>query len=193
MSDPWDPFPFPTIGDFDEAKTYEGVGRVMDRWENLEFGLARIYSIFVNDPDGEALTAYGKGRIFRDRITELRKAGEAYFRSEPHQTHEGTFDAICAAAEGFAGRRNEVAHGVVFFVNNLPGIRKRFDLRDDRKQFLLIPPLFAHRNHGPDGLPSWGYAFEELWELMARMLDLSTTTTDYHRCLLGLPAKQHAP
>jgi hypothetical protein len=189
MPNPWDPFPFPTIGDFDNTKTYEGIGRVMDQWEALEFSLARIYSIFVGDEDGEALSTYGKGRIFRDRLTELRRAGDVYFKSGPDQALEGSFDAICTASEGFAGRRNEVAHGVVMPVNSLPGLNSRFELKDDRKQFLLIPPLFAVRNHGADGLPSWAYSFEDLWELMARILTVAVMAGHYRCRLLGLPVK----
>ena len=121
-------------------------------------------------------------------MISLRTAASAYFLRQPDQHREGTFDGLCTEAEGFSERRNEVAHGAVMPVNKLAFFCDRLDLRDERKQFLVIPPLFAIRNHSY-GLPAWGYSYEELWELMARLLELSIKIDDYRRALLRSAAK----
>jgi len=36
MPNPWDPFPFPLVGDENSHDTYAGMGRVASEWENIE-------------------------------------------------------------------------------------------------------------------------------------------------------------
>src|SRR5687768_16897531 len=50
MANPWDPLPLPRDADLDDKVTYEWVGRIVDRWEQIEFTLARLHSVFVGDP-----------------------------------------------------------------------------------------------------------------------------------------------
>ena len=69
MTNPWDAPPLPSRGDSDKNETYAGVGRVISAWENIEFALARLYSVYIGAPDDiHGLRAYGTGRIFRDRL-----------------------------------------------------------------------------------------------------------------------------
>jgi hypothetical protein len=64
MSNPWDPLPFPKHGDSTENLTYQHVGRLVSLWEDIEFGFCRIHSVFLGDPDGQALRLYGARRAF---------------------------------------------------------------------------------------------------------------------------------
>jgi hypothetical protein len=168
MSNPWDPFPLPTRGDLDERLTFEGVGRVMSAWERIEFQLSVLHSFLtIGRLHQSAVHVYGAGRIFRDRLTTLRKGAERYFTQAPHQGHEGTFDAMCSALEKFADRRNEVAHGVVFEASKLEPFSTRF-APVTLPQFALIPPYHAVRSL-VNGNAGYAYTSVELLELTDRL------------------------
>jgi len=183
MANPWDPFPFPTHGDSDDRITYEGVGRVLSQWEAIEFRLAQIYSVFVGDPNGDALKRYGAGRIFRDRFTALQTASEPYFIKRPNQELEAQLKCLGNAATGFADRRNDVAHGMVYPVNELTSFTDRFGSSPNTPQHALIPPLYLARKHGADGLPTYAYCYAELRSLEARLIILVDQMGQFFRAL----------
>ena len=138
MAELWDPQPFPLRGDADEVLTFEGVGRVMTTWEHVEFGLARLLSIFARAPDApEGLAGY-QGTIFRERLNSLRRATHIYFVAHCDQELEGEFDRLCDVFERFADRRNEVAHGAVFDMAQFD------DFGSQRPpSYMLIPPYHS--------------------------------------------------
>ena len=95
MAKPWAIPPLPRNGDPNPNKTYAHVGFIMSRWESLEFELSRLYSLFLGTLDGtEAMRAYGKGRIFPERIDNLAKAADTHFRILPCQKREGRFSGV---------------------------------------------------------------------------------------------------
>lgn len=51
---------------------------------------------------------------FKQRLDRLRSAATNFFAARNLAELETEFREICVAAEGFAKRRNEVAHSVVF-------------------------------------------------------------------------------
>ena len=188
MPNPWDPLPFPTRGDDDDRLTFEGVGRVISHWEAVEFELARLYSAFVGDPDGEPMQkGYGQGRIFQDRLRIARLAASKWFIEAPDQHAEAGFDHLAFSAEKFAERRNEVAHGIVFRVQNMTYFRNRFGLSADRRSvFALIPPLYTLRKHdNATGMPTYAYASVELQTLTDRLLSLVVDTRSYREAFFG--------
>jgi hypothetical protein len=171
----------------------EGVGRTMTCWEATEFQLSRVYSIFVgqvDDPDAMR-SGYGSGRIFQERIGNLRKAADAYFRRDPHQPLEGAFDSIAEAVVGFADRRNEVAHGIVLDVKKVSYIASCMGLTDKtRPHFVLIPPLYLLRKHTELGAPSYIYTSAALKRLAGLILGVERNVRIYRREFLkklGLP------
>lgn len=187
MPNPWDPLPFPTRGDTDDAKTYEGAGRVLSQWESVEFQLSRLYSIFVGDPDGDAMQEYGRGNIFRIRLEALNMVAQRYFVSHPHQSMEAQFDCLCKAATGFADRRNEVAHGTVFAVDGLTFFAKKFG--SATPQFALIPSFYTIKKHtivDGDSAPTYAYCFRQLWSLTASLNLLVNQLGSYRLALLAL-------
>jgi hypothetical protein len=186
MSNPWDSLPFPTSGDSDDRLTYEGVGRVMSEWEGNEFELARLHSVFLGDPDGDAaISSYGKGRIFQERIRILREAAERYFSRHPNQTMEGNFERLAVAAEGFADRRNEVAHGYVLPMNKMLFFMHQIGLPvSEVPLYALVPPLHTIRWH-KEGLPKYAYTSSELRTLSERLLLLLGHVHHHRMTLLG--------
>jgi hypothetical protein len=173
MPNPWDPFPIPSSGDTDDAKTYEGMGRAVSQWEAVEFSLARLYSVFANDSDGESISQYGNGKISKERLSGLRRMAEDYFVKNPQQNLEGQFDCLCTKVEGFAARRNEFAHSIVMPVDHMIFFQSAFNIEAGVKQYACIPPVHAFRNQNPDGTPIWAYTFHILKILERRMLALA--------------------
>jgi hypothetical protein len=172
MANPWDPFPFPLAGDTDPYDTFSGVGLVMSEWESIEFNLARLYSVFVGQGSrGNAIQDYGKGKIFRERRIGLQAVARAYFMKRCDQQLEGEFDLVCTTADGFADRRNEVAHGIVMEVSRIAFFQDKLTLADlSQKQHLVVPPYHTVRNHWA-GLPQYAYNAGQLQALAGRFLD----------------------
>jgi hypothetical protein len=172
MTNPWDPFPFPSFGDPFESRTFKGVGEVMTNWESIEFELGRLYSLFVGDPDGASIQQeYGAGRIFRDRLGLLRSKAPPFFVKHPCQQSEGAFDLLTTAAEGFSERRNEVAHGLVIRIDTITLLRSRLRPSFGGRHYALIPPIYCLRFH-TDGAPDYAYTSAELSVLSRRLFGL---------------------
>lgn len=169
---PWDPFPLPSVGDPDERLTYEWVGRVLDQWEAVEFQLSRLYSIFVGEPDGPAIWDYGKGQIFRLRLSALSEVAEKYFVRCPDQKREGDLCRLVREAEDYSARRNEVAHGTVRDLSEFTFFRQHLASAGP-DQYALIPPLYLLRKHDLSGHPQFAYTSPDMRVLRDRLFLLS--------------------
>lgn len=185
MANPWD-VPFPTRGDATEKLTHQGVGRVLSIWEMCELELARIYSAFVGDPDGRVtVDDYGQEIIFARRLFKLRASFAAYAMRYPNQDLEGPFVRISIAAERFADRRNEVAHGYVLSVEQIGYFRQVISMRKgQRHHYLLIPPLYTVKKH-QQGLPNYAYSYAELMLLSRGLEQLLVASGEYRSRLSG--------
>jgi hypothetical protein len=193
MSNPWDRPPLPTAGDLDPDKTCAGVGRVTSQWECIEFGLCRLCSVFLSDPDGEAMRFYGEKRSFQARLEEFAKTVEPYFIPRCNQNLEINLEIqlhqIIAEANAFVDRRNDVAHGTVFQINLLDFYRTRLT-RPEMQQYAVIPPYHMIRSHGDDGFPLYGYTHETLLNLVQQMEPLRQRIIELRECLLRLHPHQ---
>src|ERR1700677_4645433 len=170
MSNPWDPFPPPRRGDDSDAKTFEWAGRVISQWVHIEFQLGLLYSVFAGRPNHAAtVREYGAaGKIFRERLRYLRQTADRYFVANCRQDLEADFHQICAASEGFADRRNEVAHAVVFPSVFLPSFVE--DRRHGHlERWALAPPHFEARKFNAEDFPLYAYTSRELNELVIRL------------------------
>jgi hypothetical protein len=160
----------------------------MSQWEAVEFELARLYTVFVRDPDGESIQdpkGYGSGRIFQDRLTILRETAGDHFRRHPNQAWEGGFTRVANLVLGFSDRRNEAAHGYVMPMENNTYVMQRMGKRvGGPPQHLLVPPLHTIRKHD-GGLPKYAYSSAELKELTDRLVLLWAEVSDYRRALLA--------
>lgn len=173
MSNPWDPMPLPTKGDDSSAKTFEWVGRVLSQWVHIEFQLGMLHSAIAQRPnDGNTVREYGDaGKIFRARLLRLRQTADRFFKLKPDQCLEGEFYRICTAAAGFADRRNEVAHGVVFPSVFLPSfIEDR--VQGNLESWALAPPYFEARKFDTSNFPKHVYTSRELHALVINLIAL---------------------
>lgn len=117
---------------------YAAVGRAMSAWETLEAHFSHLYSIFVGSPmEVAALEAYGRdARIFRERMTVLKKEAEVYFITSLSQTREGMFDALIDEAGRLSTARHQIAHGIVCSIPIVVG-----DLI--QPGYAMVPPWHA--------------------------------------------------
>jgi hypothetical protein len=161
MLNPWDRPPHPIHGDTNESILFEWVGRLMSQWEHIEWQLARVNAIFVGGPDEyRAIQEYGRGTIFRERLRLLGGNARVLFCRKPNQNLEGEFNAICTVTQGFADRRNEVAHGVVVATKMFSRFKDPPSPHPDR--YGLFPPYSMIRNYDQDGFPNYAYTSVEL-------------------------------
>ena len=165
---PWDPPPAPTKGDDSAGLTFEWAGRFMSQWEHVEFRLSLLYSTFTGHSNSaEKVQEYGLGKIFRERLQNLRRCASKFFIANSDQELEAVFQHICVATEGFSERRNEIAHAVVFPSIFLPSFIE--DRIGNHDRWALAPPYYAVRNFNPEGLPKYAYTSRELNQLVIRL------------------------
>lgn len=180
MGNPWDSLPIPRDADLDDKVTYEWVGRIIDRWEQIEFTLARLHSVFAGDPDGsEALREYGAGRTVIDRDKLIRVSAEKWFIRKPSQSREGRFEKFMRAYVGFSDRRNEIAHGVVHQVTGFTFFRQRTTRADYLVQYAVIPAYQVMKRYHDNGLPKYMYGAPEMMQLEAKLIDLQLAIFEF--------------
>lgn len=182
MSNPWDPPTLPRRGDAYPEQTWAHVGFTMSRWESLEFELSRVHSLFLGQPDDSgAMQEYGKGRIFPERLNLLTEAAEPHFRRNPCQNREANFEQLLNEARLFAGRRNEVAHGIVFRIDEITLFKEQLKPQTlGREHYALIPPLYAFKPHRATGLPEYSYTSVSLERLCKRLMRLQLRIRALH-------------
>jgi hypothetical protein len=127
MANPWDIPPRPKRGDRSPTAIYTAVGQTMSAWEYVEFDLADIFAVFAgarvtNEIGSEpAARAYGTIVSYRTRCDVLAAAAKAFFKRNPGTRLERPFRNLLKKCDGWANRRNDVAHGLVLRVQIIPG------------------------------------------------------------------------
>jgi hypothetical protein len=137
---PWDipPGPPPEAADKDIATVYTAVGEALSAWERMEERLASLFAIFIGlqGPSTAAERAYGSVMSFHTRKGMLEEAGTVYFRKHPDAESQALFGELIQFADGFCGRRNDIAHGKVMSF-----------LRPGSREFIfLLWPAFYNSN-----------------------------------------------
>ncbi|MGY4257957.1 hypothetical protein ACVI1L_005025 [Bradyrhizobium sp. USDA 4516] len=185
MSNPWDPFPLPRRGDNSASTTHEWFGRAIGQWVHVEFQLALLFSVCLGRPrHAEMVREFGTGVTFRKRLDRLRSAATAFFSARNLAELEAEFRAICVAAEGFAKRRNEVAHSVVFPSIFLPSfIEDRLGGFDGR--WALAPPYYSLKDFDAQGYPKFAYTSRELNTLVVRLAEFKMKIEALEIALIG--------
>ena len=182
MSNPWDVPPIPVFGDEDKDETFIGVGMVMSRWESIEMILSVIYSVFELRPDDfETIREYGEPKMFQERLYGLGRAASQFFEFAPDQIMHATFERFAARVTGFAGRRDEVAHGIVAAIQLYDFYQGRATfIRPRTNYWALIPPDFKRDSRGA---PAYVYTSVELRHLDLHLVTLSTELAEYRERL----------
>jgi hypothetical protein len=161
----------PPEGDEHEEATFEGVGRVLTQWEEIEQVFGNLYSGFIGKLELiDAIRDYGAPPklIFNSRLNGLRAAAWAYFCSKPNQAHEGDFDRIAAQASDFSTNRNDIAHGIVRPLGYLlPGHK------DVSWRFYLLPPGYRKKYFDEFQLPAYAYDSASMIKLESELYNFA--------------------
>ena len=174
MGHPWDRPPIPKRGDEHEDITYTHVGKIITRWESIEFELSRLYTWLGGSLHDQALMReYGACSIFRERAKTLERKAEAFFANHPNQRREGEFHELLRQAKGYVNRRSDIAHGILFRIDPITYFRERIKPQLlKREHYAIILPLYAYRFATPQGFPDFAYTSVEMRRLGQRLWNL---------------------
>jgi hypothetical protein len=111
MSNPWDVFPREAHGDDDADQIYLAVGWALSKWESFESVLANLFRYVVNADFDSAAAAYGSIISSQSRLEAILAAARAAPAVSPSMLSE--LATLLDHIGKLAGRRNEIAHGVV--------------------------------------------------------------------------------
>lgn len=174
----------PSVGlkpDTFDGQLYEAVGVMMTAWEWVELRLSMLYSAYVGYPEGDALFQYGDGRIFRERISALRRVAEQHFVAYCSQDREAAFTALALNATDLANRRNEIAHGVVLDVTKILPEDWPAKLSGEENYF-LVPHAYAfRRSRGPN---FYSYSSSEIIRFVKCAREIEVNALE---CLKSIP------
>src|SRR5262245_4088818 len=187
MENPWDPPPFPNKADTDDAVIFAGVGRVLTEWELVEFVLGTIYSIFRGDQSLKLVLEYGVlGEVFSRRYPRLKIEADSYFARYSNPSIHQQFHKLSERTIGYSGRRNEVAHGFVFAVQQTSYFKVRLGkVPTHTNLWLLVPPAYALKKHIGTDQPPYAYSSTELNALAKNLNELSTDLQNFRHVLQG--------
>lgn len=137
---PWDPPAPPPVGALTRDSVFLEVGRALSAWEAVEGNLAYIFATLVAPRGSQlaALRAYGSVLTGRGRVEMILAAAAALFFGQEEAKEYAALRNLLEEAAGFAGRRNEIAHGIV----------GRYDVgrlvsRRATPSYVLGPPQYA--------------------------------------------------
>jgi hypothetical protein len=111
----WARPPSRAIGDTDIRVTFAAVGDALSSWEMFEFVLSWLFMHMVEARTQAMERAYGSISAAGGRKTALKAAADAYFpRYGVTAVDVARFNKLMNHMELAVGRRNEIAHGMVF-------------------------------------------------------------------------------
>jgi hypothetical protein len=148
VTNPWDAPPFPKHGNRSQRALLEAIGRALTTWEELESFLSHLYAAFCEKSayDEVANFEYGQVTSVRRRMDELSRVAAVYFMKRPNQQLEGDFCSVVHQVNGWSGRRNDIAHGVVRLIEL---VRDPFGktLLSASTEWCLVPPHFKEEKY----------------------------------------------
>ncbi|HZO53954.1 MAG TPA: hypothetical protein VFB63_14670 [Bryobacteraceae bacterium] len=150
---PWDTPLKPAVGNPNKDQIFRTVGAALDQWEFAEQAFADIFVMMVEGwqdwPSSHpALRAYGAVTSFSSRADMIEEAAKGFFHETPDPKAEELFKSAIRAMRGFSGRRNDIAHGRVTFL--------------DDTGYYLCPGLFASRKNPIRGPATYAYSSKEI-------------------------------
>jgi len=181
MGDPWDDRPWAQQGEKHEDEVFAAVGRALSHWELLEQAVAGLFTLVTvgscHAPSAPSLRAYSTVTSSRNRVEMVRAAVEAWLREWKVCPLSENVVAALNECGGWAGRRNDIAHGIV----------DRF-ADEFEKGWFLIPGLYARRGRNELGRVDYRYNAEiinsfgnSFLELHNRLNQTVSAMGEWHR------------
>jgi hypothetical protein len=160
------------MGAATQDELYIAIGAALSAWELVEEGLAEIFALFVGSPEAgpgpghdPAIRAFGSVLTFKGRQEMVCAAKEAFFYRAPKDPLVKHFGDLNEEAGGFAGRRNDIAHGRVQIVHG--------------KGFYLFPGLYNTSKNPIDQPAIYAYGPNEVHYYRESFEILSQKLTEY--------------
>ena len=193
MSNPWDVPAKPTHAPDRSDEIYAAVGRALSNWDEVELALAEIFSIFTGTPifgdrpfEEPAIRAYGSVISFNGRTEMLEAASRGYFHNKktPTAELEKNFRALLTECKGFAGRRNDFAHGRVEFLLSQPYLW----WTGNDPCWLFLPGVLSTRKYTLDHEPLYIYTASQILHFAECFKDLAVRLHDLWREIMHIYA-----
>jgi hypothetical protein len=148
VADPWDAPPFPKHGNKTQKSLFEAIGRALTTWEELESFLSHLYAALCEKSasDEVANFEYGQVTSVPRRMDELNRVGSVYFIKHPNQSLEGDLNSLIIYINGWSGRRNDIAHGVVRLIELVQDPYGKTFLSAST-EWCLVPPHFKEEKY----------------------------------------------
>jgi hypothetical protein len=135
MSNLWDERPWAEIGDKSENEIFVAVGKASSHWEIVEQAIASLFTVVTVGryyaPTAPTIRAYSSVASSHNRIQMVRAAVESWLHEWHHFEFGSEVLGILNECSGWAGRRNDIAHGVA----------DRY-LDEMEKGWFLVPGLY---------------------------------------------------
>jgi hypothetical protein len=171
MANPWDiPRSAPLrAGVRNEDELFLSVGRALSRWEGLEAEMGGLYAAFTTGPSeryiAPAIRAFGTITNTNSRAEMIAHAGEAFFHLTVDDAHtevalESELKDILKSYRGWAGRRNDIAHGY-------STASQHPDYTDDNQPIITTYSLCPSHGHSR----KWELNMEPTYHYIPREID----------------------
>jgi hypothetical protein len=181
MSNPWDVRPWAEQGDKSENDVFVAVGKALSHWELAEQAIAGLFTLLTvgsyHAPRVPALRAYSSVISSANRIQMVSAALDSWLREWQDCPVGGNAVTVLQECRGWAGRRNDVAHGLV----------DRF-IDEFQKGWFLVPGLYSRKGRSPLGKMDYRYNAsivngfsEEFLELHNRLNEVTSMMGEWHR------------
>jgi len=155
---PWDPLPWPKIGEASPETLYAAMGEALSNWEDFDATLGAVFAAFVSDDPRPAERAYFAIRTFEGRLEMVRAASTAYFDARPNTQLQERLKELISSAKNFSERRNEIAHSTVDLFR-LEGER---DPIIESRGYALFPTRASFRHRDVENTPRYCYTTPEI-------------------------------
>jgi hypothetical protein len=171
MPNPWD-IPYAAkfkVGDADESGIYTAVGKALSKWEGLVADLTFVFAVLASQEEpwhyNPAVRAFGSVQGASAKSEMVQHAAEALFHNFERQLnvdcdeYRAHLRALLREYNGWAARRNDVAHGYVT-ESRMPDYTK--DDTPITSTYLLCPSHSASRKWPMDWEPAYQYRADEI-------------------------------
>jgi hypothetical protein len=143
---PWDELPILPNGDATPEPIFESVGEALTAWETLESNLVGVYNRLIPSRNDAALAAWGALASSASRASMIVTAASYLFDDEEPIFRKLT--QIINEIGQMAGRRNNIAHGIV------TRVRASMTLKDSKTRvveghFLIAAYYMTKKNLSP--------------------------------------------
>jgi hypothetical protein len=116
MSNPWDERPWAETGNKTETEIFAAVGRASSHWELVEQAIASLFTVVTVGtyyaPTAPTIRAYSSIASSHNRVQMVRAAVESWLHEWKDFEFGAEVLAILNECSGWAGRRNDMAHGI---------------------------------------------------------------------------------